>query len=71
MFKAFAEYNKIDHLLWTLNKQDALAAYEAYVVNGVPQVILIDAEGMVRHIDINGEKGTANVEMELKKLLSK
>jgi AhpC/TSA family len=71
LLKAFAQYHKIDHTLWLLTKQDALPAYDAYNVNGVPQIVLIDGEGMVRHIDINGEKGTANVEMELKKLLGK
>jgi thiol-disulfide isomerase/thioredoxin len=71
LLKAFADYHKIDHLLWTLTKADALATFDAYVVNGVPQVMLIDGEGMVRHIDINGEKGAAELTMEIKKMLKK
>lgn len=71
LLKAFSEHHKIDHTLWLLTKAEALAAYEAYVVNGVPQVVLIDAEGMVRQIDINGKKGAETIENELKKLFSK
>jgi thiol-disulfide isomerase/thioredoxin len=71
LFKAFAMHHKIDHPLWILTKAEALTAYDSYVVNGVPQVILIDAEGMVRHIDINGKKGAEQVENELKKMLNK
>lgn len=69
MLKAFAEHHKLDHLQWVLSKADALQAYEAYVVNGVPQMVLIDRKGSIRFIDINGEKGSANFEGEIKKLL--
>ena len=71
LFKAFASHHKIEHTLWALTKADALATYDTYVVNGVPQIVLIDGEGNVRHIDVNGEKGVDNVEMEIKKLLGK
>ena len=70
MLGAYAEYHKVDHLLMPLSKDEALAAFEAYVVNGVPQVVLIDRKGMVRMIDIGGEKSSALVEMEIKKVLA-
>ncbi len=70
LLRAFARYHKIDHLLMALTMQEALAANDAYVVNGLPQAILIDRQGIVRLIDLGGEKGSANVEAELKKLLA-
>ena len=70
LLTAFAAHHKIEHLLLALPKQEALTAFDAYVVNSMPQVMLIDRKGMVRLIDIGGEKGMANVEPELKKLLA-
>lgn len=67
---AFTKHHKLDHLQWVLAKQNALTTFDAYVVNGLPQVVLIDRKGIVRHIDINGEKNSAQVEKELQKLLA-
>jgi AhpC/TSA family len=70
LFSAFAAHHKIEHRMLALSKEDALEAFNAYVVNGFPQVALIDRKGMVRLIDVGGEKGAATVEAELKKLLA-
>lgn len=70
MLKAFAKHHKVEHLLMKLPKQNALDVFNTYVVNGVPQVVLIDRKGMVRMIDINGEKNLVNVESEIMKLLA-
>ncbi len=70
LLKAYAEHHKIEHPMLVLSKADALAAYETYIVNGVPQAVIIDRKGVVRLIDINGEKGAANLEGELKKVLT-
>ena len=70
LFGAFAAHHKIAHLLMLLPKQDALDAYNAYYVNGVPQLVLIDRKGMVRLIDVGGEKSSATVEAEIKKLIA-
>lgn len=70
LLKTFAEHHKLDYPLVMLTKKDAFQTYDAYVVNGVPQIVVIDRKGMVRHIDINGEKGTGSIENELKKLLA-
>jgi len=67
---AFTKHHKLDHLQLVLNKQNALTTFDAYVVNGVPQVVLIDRKGVVRFIDINGEKNSAQVEKELQKVLA-
>ncbi len=69
LFTAFAKHHKLEYQLWSLPKQEALKAYDSYIVNGTPQLVLIDREGVIRLIDINGEKGAAGVETELKKLL--
>ncbi len=70
LLQAFAKHRKVDHLLLALPKQTALDAFDAYAVNGLPQVVLIDRKGMVRVIDVGGEKTSAYVESELKKLLA-
>jgi hypothetical protein len=70
LFTAFAEHHKVEHRILALSKQNALDAYNAYVVNGVPQVVVIDRKGIVRLIDIGGEKGAANVEAMIKKLIA-
>jgi cytochrome oxidase Cu insertion factor (SCO1/SenC/PrrC family) len=70
LLNAFAAHHKVGHLLMALPKQNALDAFDAYVVNGVPQVVLIDRKGIVRLIDVGGAKGSATVESELKKLLA-
>jgi hypothetical protein len=57
-------------LLLALPKQAALDAFDTYAVNGLPQVVLIDRKGVVRLIDVGGEKTSAYVETELKKVLA-
>ncbi|MBI2804315.1 MAG: redoxin domain-containing protein [Planctomycetes bacterium] len=66
----YAAYHKIDHLLLALAKKEALAAFDAYIVNGLPQMVLIDRRGMVRMIEVGGEKASTGVEAEIKKLLA-
>src|SRR5439155_6072992 len=50
----FAAHYKVEHLLMMLAKKDALDAFDAYAVNGVPQVVLIDRQGIIRLIDVGG-----------------
>jgi peroxiredoxin len=68
--KDFAEYHKLEHLLMTLPKDDAMKAFGDYAVNGVPQAVLIDREGLVRMIRHDDEKTAPALEAEIKKLLS-
>jgi len=70
VFAAYASHHKATHPLLALGKADALSVYDTYVVNGVPQVVLIDRKGVVRFIDINGEKNATAVEAEIKKLIA-
>jgi AhpC/TSA family len=67
---AFAAHHKVTHVLMALPKQAALDTFNTYVVNGVPQLVLIDRKGVVRLIDLGGEKSSPVVESEIKKLLA-
>lgn len=69
LYTAFAKHHKLEYPLWSIPKQDALTTYDSYIVNGTPQLVLIDRQGVIRMIDINGDKGAAGVETEMKKLL--
>jgi hypothetical protein len=70
LLAAFAVHHKIEHPVLALSKEAALATNDAYVVNGVPQLVLIDRKGIIRLIDLGGEKSSAAVETEIKKLLA-
>jgi len=65
----FAAYHKLEHLLMALSREDALRAFEAYAVNGVPQAVLIDRQGIVRTVRFDDEKSAPSLEKEIKKLL--
>ena len=71
MLKEFAAYHKLDHLLLALHKEKALKTFDDYLVNGLPQVVLIDRKGIVRHA-YTGDAQIRNtdVDLELKKLLA-
>lgn len=69
MMDEFAKYHKVTHPLMTLPKDDALKTFDAYAVNGLPQVVIIDRKGIVRAIDVAGEKGGATIDAHIKKLL--
>jgi thiol-disulfide isomerase/thioredoxin len=70
MLREFAAYHQLDYLMTVLTKDDALAAYNAYVVNGVPQCVLIDRRGVVRFITVGDrEAAFTALEAEIKKVL--
>lgn len=69
LLTAYANHHKIAHAMMALTKQAALDTYDAYAVNSVPQVVLIDREGVIRFIDVGGEKSNKQVESEIKKLI--
>lgn len=68
VLREYAAYHKLTIPLLALPKQDALSAFDAYAVNGVPQLVLIDRQGRVRRIDVTGMKAVDQVEAEIKKL---
>lgn len=69
--REFAAYHKLDHLLLALPKEEALKAFDAYAVNGVPQFVLIDRKGLVQSIRVGEDERTATaLEADIKKALA-
>jgi peroxiredoxin len=71
MLKAFADFHKLEHRLLALHKEKALKMFDRYLVNGLPQVVLIDRQGIVRHAYVGGAQvRNPDVEGQIKKLLA-
>jgi thiol-disulfide isomerase/thioredoxin len=71
MLKDFAAHHKLEHLLLLLPLADALKTYDTYVVNGLPQFVLIDRAGVIRSIRVGEDANTAAaLEGEIKKALA-
>jgi peroxiredoxin len=69
--REFAGHHNLEHLLLTLSREEALKTFNAYAVNGIPQLVLIDRHGVVRMIRMgDGEGNLPAVEGEMKKLLT-
>ncbi|HYV36656.1 MAG TPA: TlpA disulfide reductase family protein [Gemmataceae bacterium] len=68
--KAFAAHHKLEHPLMVLAKDEAMKAFDAYAVNGVPQTVLIDRQGVVRMIHVGDTKSAPTLATEIKKLLA-
>jgi peroxiredoxin len=70
LLKDFAAHHKIEYQLMTMPLQDALKVFDTYAVNGIPQFVLIDRQGVVRLIRV-GEAAsiTSALDTEIKKLL--
>lgn len=71
MLSNYAAYHKVEHLLMALAKQEALDAFNAYAVNSLPQIVLIDRQGMVRFIHIGEVKGASDAETAIKNEIKK
>jgi len=70
MLKDFAAHHKLKHQLMVVSKEDWGKASAAYGVRGIPQVVVIDREGIVRMIRVGS--GPANAEAitaEIRKLV--
>ena len=60
-----------DRKLTVLHKNNALKTFDAYGVNGVPQVVLIDRKGVIRLIRAGDVEGNAPaIESDIKKLIA-
>ena len=71
LFKAFAAHYKLDHLLLALHKEKALKTFNDYLVNGLPQLVLIDRQGAVRFACVGSTQiRNPDVDVEIKKLLA-
>jgi thiol-disulfide isomerase/thioredoxin len=70
LLKDFAAHHKIEYLLMALPLQDALKVFDTYAVNGIPQFVLIDRQGVARLIRVGeAESITSALDTEIKKLL--
>lgn len=70
LFKAFAAHHKLDHLLLALHKEKALKTFNDYLVDGLPQLVLIDRQGIVRFACVgDAQMRNPDVDGEIKKLL--
>jgi peroxiredoxin len=71
MFKDFAAYYKLDHLLLALHKDDAVKVFDHYLVNSMPQFVLIDRDGIVRFVCVgDAQIRNPDADIEIKKLLA-
>jgi thiol-disulfide isomerase/thioredoxin len=53
-FTKFAQQHGMDYLIMTLDNKDAGRTLDAYGVKNFPQVVLIDRQGIVRHVIVGG-----------------
>jgi peroxiredoxin len=71
MLKQFTAYHKLEFRLMTLDKDEAKKAYDAYKVKGIPTMVLIDREGIVRMVKVgSGEANAKALKEMIKKLLA-
>jgi thiol-disulfide isomerase/thioredoxin len=71
MLKDFAAYHKLEHRLIALGQRDWSRTCDAYGVNGIPHVVLIDRKGLSRLVVVGaGEDNARKIENEIKTLLA-
>ncbi len=71
MLEHFAAYYKLDHPLVLLHKDNAVTVFNNYLVDGLPQFVLIDRAGVVRFVCVgDGPIRNPDVVVEIKKLLA-
>jgi peroxiredoxin len=70
MFQQFAAHHKLDYLLLALHKEKALSVFDGYLVNGLPQTVLIDRKGIIRHTYVGDlQAGNPEADAEIRRLL--
>jgi len=71
MLQAFAAHHHLEFSLLAMPRREAVATFDAYVVNGVPQFVLIDRQGIVHSIRVGEDAATAAIlEKDLKDVLA-
>jgi thiol-disulfide isomerase/thioredoxin len=71
MLKAFAEYHNLTHQLLLVSKNSWEQASKDYHVEGIPTVVLIDRNGVIRMIRVgSGFDNAEALQDEIKKLLA-
>ncbi len=70
MLKDFAAQFKLDYRVMTVSKDDQKKVYEDYMVEGIPEMVLIDRKGKVRMVKIgNTEDNTKALHDKIEELL--
>ena len=70
MLKDFAAHYKLDYLLLTVPRDDQKKVDEAYKVEGIPEMVVIDRKGVVRMVRLgNTDENAKDVKEEVEKLV--
>jgi thiol-disulfide isomerase/thioredoxin len=70
-FTEFVQKHKMDYLVMALASKDTKKTLDAYGVQVIPQVVLIDRRGVVRHITVGGGDASARkIDGEIMELLA-
>jgi hypothetical protein len=71
LLKQFAAYYKLEHSLAVLYKDNAVKVFDAYLVDGMPQFVLIDRDGIVRFVCVgDAQVRNPDVDAQIRKLLA-
>jgi peroxiredoxin len=71
LLKAFAAHHKIEYPVMALHREKCLKVFDAYIVDGLPQTVLIDRRGNVHAVYVGGSTlRNPELEAEIKKLLA-
>ena len=70
MLKDFAAHYKLDYLLMTVSNDDHKKIDEEYMVQGIPEMVLIDRKGVVRMVKLgNSEENTKALKEKVEELV--
>lgn len=71
MLEKFVKHHKLKHRIIALQREDHQELVSFYKVQGIPQMVLIDRDGVVRLIKVGASEANAKaLETELKRLLN-
>ena len=71
MLKDFVAFHKVGYLMMALSQDEAMRAFDAYTVEGIPHAVLIDRKGIVRMVKVGASvENFQALESEIKKLLA-
>ena len=70
MLKDFAAQFKLDYRVMTVSKDDQKKVYEDYMVEGIPEMVLIDRKGKVSMVKLGStEENTKALHEKIEELL--
>lgn len=70
MLEKFVKHHKLKHRIIALQREDHQDLVRFYQVHGIPQLVLIDRDGVIRLIKVGANEASVKaIEAELKRLL--